>query len=135
MATNQPISSCLQRSSKHIGVSENGGTPKSSILIGFSIINHPFWETPIFCRCSSLFFSLRKGKNRLFLSRVAVAVLIRLHLPLCLPRLSNSVGMIDNFHIKMLLLLYYCPRKSVQLQAIHTYSVARVDVASVSQDF
>ncbi len=23
-------------------------TPKSSILIGFSIINHPFWGTPIF---------------------------------------------------------------------------------------
>ena len=32
----------------HLGVSENGGTPKSSILIGFSIINHPFWGTPIF---------------------------------------------------------------------------------------
>ena len=31
-----------------MGVSENGGTPKSSILIGFSIINHPFWGTPIF---------------------------------------------------------------------------------------
>ena len=24
------------------------GTPKSSILIGFSIVNHPFWGTPIF---------------------------------------------------------------------------------------
>ena len=33
---------------KYMGVSENGGTPKSSILIGFSIINHPFWGTPIF---------------------------------------------------------------------------------------
>ena len=32
----------------HEGVSENRGTPKSSILIGFSIINHPFWGTPIF---------------------------------------------------------------------------------------
>ena len=31
-----------------MGVSLNGGTPKSSILIGFSIINHPFWGTPIF---------------------------------------------------------------------------------------
>ena len=30
------------------GVSENSGTPKSSILIGFSIINHPFWGIPIF---------------------------------------------------------------------------------------
>ena len=29
-------------------VSLNGGTPKSSILIGFSIINYPFWGTPIF---------------------------------------------------------------------------------------
>ena len=29
-------------------VSENSGTPKSSILIGFSIKIHPFWGTPIF---------------------------------------------------------------------------------------
>jgi len=33
---------------KHLDVSENRGTPKSSILIGFSIINHPFRGTPIF---------------------------------------------------------------------------------------
>ena len=37
----------------YMDVSENSGTPKSSILIGFSIINHPFWgtsilETPIY---------------------------------------------------------------------------------------
>ena len=31
-----------------MGVSKNSGTPKSSILIGFSIINHPFWGTTIF---------------------------------------------------------------------------------------
>ena len=31
-----------------MGVSKNSGTPKSSILIGFSTINHPFWGTPIF---------------------------------------------------------------------------------------
>ena len=31
-----------------MGVSKNNGTPKSSILIVFSIINHPFWGTPIF---------------------------------------------------------------------------------------
>ena len=36
------------RSKKIMGVSLNGGTPKSSILTGFSIINHPFWGTPIF---------------------------------------------------------------------------------------
>ena len=32
----------------HLDVSENSGTPKSSILIGLSSINHPFWGTPIF---------------------------------------------------------------------------------------
>ena len=32
----------------YMGVSNNYGTPKSSILIGFSIINHPFWEYPYF---------------------------------------------------------------------------------------
>jgi len=31
-----------------MGVSKNRGTPKASVLIGFSIINHPFWGTPIF---------------------------------------------------------------------------------------
>ena len=30
-----------------MGVSKNRGIPKSSILIGFSIINHPFWGTTI----------------------------------------------------------------------------------------
>ena len=33
---------------KQMAVSENNGTPKSSILMGFSIINHPFWGTLIF---------------------------------------------------------------------------------------
>ena len=32
----------------YMGVSKNKGTPKSSILIGVSIINHSFWGTPIF---------------------------------------------------------------------------------------
>ena len=31
-----------------MGVSKNRSTPKLSILIGFSIINHPFWGTIIF---------------------------------------------------------------------------------------
>ena len=38
----------LFRGQNYMGVSENNGTPKSSILIGFSIINHPFWGTSIF---------------------------------------------------------------------------------------
>ncbi len=32
----------------YMGVSKNRGTPKSFILIGFSIINHPFWSTRVF---------------------------------------------------------------------------------------
>ena len=31
-----------------MGVSKNRGTPKSSILIGFFCVNHPFWGTPIY---------------------------------------------------------------------------------------
>ena len=31
-----------------MGVSKNTGTTKSSILIGFSMINHPFWGYPYF---------------------------------------------------------------------------------------
>ena len=37
---------------QHMGVSKNNGTPKSSILIGFSIINHPFWGPPLFLETS-----------------------------------------------------------------------------------
>ena len=32
----------------YMDFSKNRGTPKSSILIGFSIINRPFWDTTIF---------------------------------------------------------------------------------------
>ena len=42
-----PMGSFLLRETQ-LGVSKNNGTLKSSILIGFSIINHPFWGTPIF---------------------------------------------------------------------------------------
>ena len=31
-----------------MGVSWNGGAPKSSTLMGFSLINHPCWGTPIY---------------------------------------------------------------------------------------
>ena len=40
----------MKKDSKHMGVSKNrGGPPKSSILIEFSIINHPFW-VPLFLK-------------------------------------------------------------------------------------
>ena len=45
----------------YMDVSENRGTPKSSILIGFSIINHPFWGTPIFGNTHISFFFLDGG--------------------------------------------------------------------------
>ena len=37
-------------------VSINGGTSKSSTLIGFSLINHPFWGTPIYGNPLMLFW-------------------------------------------------------------------------------
>ena len=40
----------------YMGVSKNNGTPKSSILMGFSIINHPFSGTPIFGNTHMLLF-------------------------------------------------------------------------------
>ena len=33
---------------QHMGVSWNRGTPKSSMLVGFSLTNHPFWGTSIY---------------------------------------------------------------------------------------
>ena len=44
------ISSRVTTSCSHpqLDVSKNSGTPKSSILIGFSIINLPFWGAIIF---------------------------------------------------------------------------------------
>ena len=38
----------------YVGVSENRATPKSSIFIGFSILNHPFWGTPIFANAHNM---------------------------------------------------------------------------------
>ena len=38
----------IRREKSHVDVSKNSGTRKSSTLIGFSILNHPFWGTLIF---------------------------------------------------------------------------------------
>ena len=52
MAIENPLDSILEipinafRIS-YMEVSWNGGTPKPSILVRFSLINHPFWGTPI----------------------------------------------------------------------------------------
>ena len=44
--TNHPTRT--KKKNVQLRVSKNRGTPKSSILIGFSITNHPFWGIPIF---------------------------------------------------------------------------------------
>jgi len=49
-----------------LGVSKNNGTPKSSILIGFSIINHLFWGTPILETFTACFTSKRWLLLRIF---------------------------------------------------------------------
>ena len=62
MARNEPAklpnSYALLQRSRAILAFYFAHTPKSSSLIGFSIINHPFWGTPIFGNtpeCHSLF--------------------------------------------------------------------------------
>ena len=46
--TDSILKNITTKNVSHMGVSKNNGTPKSSILIGFFIINHPFWGTPTF---------------------------------------------------------------------------------------
>ena len=53
----------------YTGASLNGGTHKSSILIGFSVINHPFWGTTIYGNThisleSSEHFAVENKKRR-----------------------------------------------------------------------
>ena len=44
-----PFGFWKKNNTSYVGVSKNSGSsPKSSILTGFSIINHPFWGSPIF---------------------------------------------------------------------------------------
>ena len=53
------------------GCFQNNDTPKSSILIRFSIVNHPFWGTPIFgstpiCNELTIWPRLKKATTRFF---------------------------------------------------------------------
>ena len=47
-----------------------GKPPKSSILIGFSIINHPFWGTPIFGNIQIFFGAISRCSFNLVVSRL-----------------------------------------------------------------
>ena len=50
-----------------VSVSENSGNPKSSILIGFSILNHPSWGYPDFWKypCKHVLLPLAKKKKHI----------------------------------------------------------------------
>ena len=88
---------------KHMGVSKNRGTPKSSILIGFSIINHPFWGTLIFgnthMKKTSTVFGTRVSifgtKVSIFGTRVSIVfnsnICFKQHLPQT-PRSGFTIG-------------------------------------------
>ena len=56
-------------------VSENSGTPKSSISIGVSIINHPFWGTTIFGNTQRHFFCLQVTCGKSFCKKFSVKLL------------------------------------------------------------
>ena len=46
---NEHLSVLVPQSQNHqLAISWNGGTPKSPISMGFSLINHPFWGTSIY---------------------------------------------------------------------------------------
>ena len=60
-----------KRKETHTGVSLNGGTPKSSISIGISIINHPFWGfSPYFWKHPHTMQHKKKHLFQLFENRV-----------------------------------------------------------------
>ena len=52
-----------------VGVSKNRGTPTSSISVGFSIINHPFWGfSPYFLEtslCPHFFFKVLQIRKKI----------------------------------------------------------------------
>ena len=86
-------SQLLSSPQKHMGVSKNRGTPKSSIPIGFSLINHPFWGIPIFGNIRMQ--RQQKEKALLF------CILGEIHLPLSLKK--NQIS----FHYEKTALYYY----------------------------
>ena len=47
------------------GFPENSGTPKSSILIGFSIMNRPFWGSPYFWKHPYMLYGIGTSNSSL----------------------------------------------------------------------
>ena len=61
-------------------VSSNRGTPKSSILVGFSLINHPFWGTPILGNLH-YFLHLPIAFARYFALLIDIYIYIEIYIP------------------------------------------------------
>ena len=83
-------------------VSENSGTPKSYILIGFSIINHPFWGTPIvgnpYILADAKFHSVSKHEVNLCMAFKGLEPsLERLHWYLLFTTFQHCFGVIANY--------------------------------------
>ncbi len=73
-----------------MGVSNNRGTPKSSILIGFSIINHPFWGvSPYFWKHPSgwMAFCFSHANSTAIFNRAGKVYKGANHLPVGVPSL------------------------------------------------
>ena len=73
----------------YTSVSKNSGTPNSSILIGFSIINHPFWGTTIFGN-THIYIYTYTSRNKPFPSRWRVRIFNKS--TVWLFRSSNQLG-------------------------------------------
>ena len=73
---------------EYLGVSKNrGGPPKSSILIGFSIINHPFWGF------SPYFWKHPFGNHQVVLDKMQILILF-----LSAKRQSQTLGTSTRFY-------------------------------------
>ena len=81
----------ISKQLQYLGVSENSGTSKSSILIGFSIINHPFWGTPIFGNTHVLNSWTHEPKKKY------IAQKLRKYLEKSGPQKSLQVFLFQNF--------------------------------------
>ena len=77
-------------SCNHMDVSENSGTPKSSTLKGFSIINHPFWGTPIFGNTYMQNYVLISTRHSGFMLRIHTTLRIAGHLKVVARILSTA---------------------------------------------
>ncbi len=99
--------------SDYMGASKNRGTPKSSILIVVSIVNHPFWGTPIFGNIhikvahSRLFLKLFSSPN---IGRKTISVCVRSNIDGVLTYINwNSVEQISVTYCYLVVsITYYC---------------------------